>query len=726
MQKILTVLISCCTLAACGGGNSHNTPNIVQQPTNDMRVEDYQKLTKPGIEPSVLKYATEAELLNHIKNGLRLRVTIFDDTTSEPIPIEEFIQVDNEGLPQTDDDDTFSLTTADLNLNAMADVSLSGATFDFGSNSESSDASNAGISPFASEFSGTNTHVSGVDEADYVKYDGQYLFMSTSTSNAYGSPSSSIIRIMETNPANAEISEIGTIESNSESWGSVNELYLVGDENGTNELVTSQSDWSYASVDFGPEVIFSAYIDSVTINEINITSYDVSNPSSPAETYNIAIDGDIQSSRKIGNTLYLVTRFTPHFDDIRYFFTGNEESALEDNEARISSLTLEDLLPAMRINGGENQPLLQASDCLIPANSNELRGYSTIITIVAIDLEQHEVLSANCLNTQVGGIYANQNSLYIGGSAYRAWENYESYTVVHKFNLSDAINYRSTGVVPGWLGWQNPSFKMDEHDGSFRIVTTEDGEFSPIHRLSILQDNPTSDTMTLIAELPNDTQTAAIGKPGEDIYAVRFVGDRGYIVTFERTDPLYVLDLSIPNEPIIAGELEVPGFSSYLHPIGENYLLGIGQDADDEGQIGGTKVSLFDIRDISTPELISSETFGKRGSSTSVLHDLRSITFLSPNSDQIRFAVPIRIMSEIWEWEEDSLHLFEINGLDSDTVDLNFAGKIIGAEKSETNTWPSYSTPDRSVLHDEAVYYTHNDEVWASFWSSPNTATGPH
>lgn len=715
MQKILPILISCCTLAACGGGNSHSTPNIMQQPTSDMRVEDYQKLTRPEIEPSILKYATEAELLNHIKNGLRLRVSVFDDTLAEPFPVE--------GFNQTDDVVTFTVPTADVSPtgNATASIRLNGVVSD--SNVESS-ASGQANAPTADGFSETNTHVSGVDEADYVKYDGQYLYISASSSGEYDSLST--IRIMETNPANAEITEVGTIETTSKAWGSVNELYLVGDENGTNELVTTQSNWNYVSVNFGPEEIFNDYASSVTINEINITSYDVSDPSSAVETFNITIDGDIQSSRKIGNILYLVTRFTPHFDDIRYYFTESEQSALEDNEARISSLTLEDALPTMRINGGESQPLLQASDCLIPADSNELHGYSTLITVVAIDLEQHEVLSANCLNTQISGIYANQNSLYIGGSSYRTWESHESFTVVHKFNLGRSIDYRSTGIIPGWLGWQNPSFRMDEHDGSFRIVTTEGNWFNTIHRLTILQDDATSDTMTVIAELPNDTQTAAIGKPGEDIYAVRFVGDRGYIVTFERTDPLYVLDLSVANAPVIAGELEVPGFSSYLHPIGANYLLGIGQDADNEGQLSGTKVSLFDIRDISAPELISSETFGERGSWTSVLNDLRSITFLSPNSDQVRFAVPISLNSEPWVWEEDSLHLFEINGLDASTVSLNFVGKIIAAERSETNTWRSYSNLDRSVLHDEAVYYSHNNEVWASFWSSPNAATGPH
>lgn len=671
MQKTITTALLCCTFAACGG-NDDSSSNNPGPERNTVAIEDYANLRKTDIEASVLKYATEEELLNHIQNGLRLNVWIHDRLLPIGSPVPE-IASDFDGLS---------------------------AAVDGG-------------------FSETNTHVTGVDEADYVKYDGQYLFISTRNQSDDGSQPPPTIRIMETTPESAEIREISTISMSNEVWGNVDELYLLGDENGSSHLVTLRSDWGFSTA-------IDSFAPYETDREIQITSYDVSDPTSPEEQTTIAIDGYIQNSRKIGNILYLVTSFTPYFDDIQYYFSEDDEDGLEANEARIAALDLSDLLPSIRINDGAAQALLRAEDCLIPANSDDNWGYATITTVIAIDLEAQAVVSANCLNAQVGGIYANQNSLYIGGSAYRSWGDYQSYTVIHKFNLGDAISYRSTGIVPGWLGWQDPSFRMDAYEGNLRIITTEGGWSDPTHRLSVLQDDPNSDAMQVIAELPNDTHRAAIGKPGEDIYAVRFVGDRGYIVTFQRTDPLYVLDLSIANAPIIAGELEVPGFSSYLHPVGENYLLGIGQDADDTGQTSGVQVSLFDIRDISAPDLIAKETYGEQGSWTSALYDLRAISFLAPTSDQLRFVFPISSYADGWDWQDDALHLFEINGLDSSTAALSFVGKIVSEEKSEAKPWPSYSGLDRGVLHDEAVYYSHGNGVWASFWSSPNAATGPH
>ncbi len=374
--------------------------------------------------------------------------------------------------------------------------------------------------------------------------------------------------------------------------------------------------------------------------------------------------------------------------------------------------------------------------CLVPANLEDRHGYAAITSVIAIDLDLGEISSVNCLNAQVNGLYANQDSLYLGGSLYKTWENagqsFSSYTVVHKFNLGDQISYRSTGTVPGWLGWHDPSFRMDELDNRLRIVTTENsfiGAGDPVHRLSILEDSSSTDEMDLVAELPNDEAPAPIGKPGEDIFSVRFVGEQAYIVTFMRTDPLYVLDLSDAENPQIAGELEVPGFSTYLHPVGDSYLLGIGQDADDNGVAQGIKASLFDVRDMTSPQLIGSETFGSRGSWSPALNDLRAISFLQPNADQLRFTFPISVYGDNWRWQEDALHLFEINGLSNtneSSADLSFVGKITSELPDDERTWPNYSGIDRSVLHDDAVYYTHGDFVWAGFWTNPETATGPH
>src|SRR5690606_3817329 len=138
-------------------------------------------------------------------------------------------------------------------------------------------------------------------------------------------------------------------------------------------------------------------------------------------------------------------------------------------------------------------------------------------------------------------------------------------------------------------------------------------------------------------------------KPREDIYSVRFRGDKAYIVTFLRTDPLYVLDLSNPQDPLIAGELEVPGFSSYLHPVNDNYLLGFGVDATATTQ-RGIKVSLFDVSNTSKPQEVDSVVFGESGSYSEALYALHAASFPSPSSDELRFPLPMSIYSSGYNW----------------------------------------------------------------------------
>jgi hypothetical protein len=101
----------------------------------------------------------------------------------------------------------------------------------------------------------------------------------------------------------------------------------------------------------------------------------------------------------------------------------------------------------------------------------------------------------------------------------------------------------------------------------------------------------------------------------EQIYAVRFIGAQGYVVTFRRTDPLYVLDLSDPKNPEVSGELKINGYSSYLHPVGDGRLIGIGQDADDNGRVTGMQLSLFDVRNPKAPKRLSNAKLGAYGQS---------------------------------------------------------------------------------------------------------------
>jgi uncharacterized secreted protein with C-terminal beta-propeller domain len=176
-------------------------------------------------------------------------------------------------------------------------------------------------------------------------------------------------------------------------------------------------------------------------------------------------------------------------------------------------------------------------------------------------------------------------------------------TSIHKFILDpsqpEPVRYAASGEVTGWILDQ---FSMSEHDGYLRVASTEFdwwwGGTPDVEQAS---------SVTVLADagrghLREVGHVGGLG-PGERIFAVRFMGSRGYVVTFEQIDPLFTLDLSDPGNPTVVGELEVTGFSSYLHPIGDDWLLAVGQEADAEGRVLGLAVSIFDIRDFANPTL---------------------------------------------------------------------------------------------------------------------------
>ena len=159
--------------------------------------------------------------------------------------------------------------------------------------------------------------------------------------------------------------------------------------------------------------------------------------------------------------------------------------------------------------------------------------------------------------------------------------------------------------MDGYLsGGSNVDFRINEFQGYLRLVTTswtEQEEDRWDHRLYVLKKSSGEPKMETVAVLPNTTHPDPIGKPNEDLYGVRFLGEKLYLVTFERIDPLYVIDLSDPIDPQISGELEVKGFSDFLHPVNENLLLGLG--ADEEGLV---KLELFNVESIDAPYSLGS------------------------------------------------------------------------------------------------------------------------
>jgi uncharacterized secreted protein with C-terminal beta-propeller domain len=227
-----------------------------------------------------------------------------------------------------------------------------------------------------------------------------------------------------------------------------------------------------------------------------------------------------------------------------------------------------------------------------------------VLTVYTVDLAAGlPAVDADAIFTSADTVYAAPSSLYV---ATQRWDTgtLGADTSIHRFDISDPDRtaYRASGAVPGTLLNQ---FSMSEDKGVLRAATTVG--FGP---------EAESKVTTLDQQgghLLRRGQVGGLGM-GERIYAVRFIGDVGYVVTFRQTDPLYTLDLSDPDSPRVVGELKIPGYSAYLHPVGEELLLGVGQEATDDGRVQGLQLSLFDVSDLAHPARLQRLRLGERWS----------------------------------------------------------------------------------------------------------------
>ncbi len=594
-------------------------------------------------------------------------------------------------------------------------------------------------------FSTTNVHELGVDEADRIKYDGKHLYIvkgldtgaraamvnggnsetidTSSTPEPLPEKQDNKIRILRTNAQSAFAEEVSVI-SNSSNELAFSDIYMRPE---SSQLISLSNTQYYAWNAFLPEDDWRW--DS---GKVEIQSYDVSNTNAPGKQWKIELEGNLQGSRRVADKLYLITRYIPNIASINYAATSDNEK--RNNEELIVNTPLSDLLPHYQANDGAIKSLVAPGDCLVSEDITEKHGYADVVTLTAIDLDDHSISSSVCLNTNVQGVYSSTSGFYIGGTSAEPWFDFSNLTAIHKFALNDGnIKYKASAALPGFLGWSDPSFRMDEVNDDLRIVTSDFRDFQsgPDHQLTILREDG-SRQLQVVSTLPNKVQASPIGKPGEDIFSIRFTDERAYIVTFEKVDPLYVIDLKDPTNPKIAGELEIPGFSRYLHAIADDWLLGIGNEVEN-GQQKGVKVELYDIRDMTQPKVKNTLVIGGRGSSSEALYDLRALSLLEADSNTMRLTFPV----DVWkgngqfdnEWKESGLFGFDISNDDSGEYELSFSGKIV-AESSESNvnqnqSYPLNSGIGRGVIHNDAVFYLHGNEVFSDIWGSWDNLQGP-
>lgn len=287
----------------------------------------------------------------------------------------------------------------------------------------------------------------------------------------------------------------------------------------------------------------------------------------------------------------------------------------------IQNSVLEDWVPRRfeRVRGAWTEMDAQCGSYFVPEPGLVQGGVTQVVTFDAGNDSTPRVTSV------LGGaetVYANQTTMVVAQAdwswAYSA-NGTGPRTALHKFELDGMVsNYQASGFAPGTLINQ---FAIDESAGVVRLTTTED-KMDGVPLNSVITMGQDGSSLTQL------DRSSALGEPNERIFATRFVGDRAYVVTFQNTDPLYVVDLSNAEDIKVLGELHIPGFSDYMHPLGTDHLLTIGKDADDSGSVNGVALQIFDVSDATSPKLAHKETYGGF-SHSEANHNHKAFTYVS-------------------------------------------------------------------------------------------------
>lgn len=470
----------------------------------------------------------------------------------------------------------------------------------------------AGIGGGGSGVYQTNVQVEGVDEADIVKTDGTYIYQYRFDNTTGGAQ----IAILTANGLKL-LSTIALPEYADA------ELYLAGDRLVVVQSVPTEEaqtlvdpmdetlsaylgdraaseGQSIAAEDSGDVIVPEYYRSSPArraayVAMTEAVTFDISNHQAPKEISRYHQDGSYVSSRLTNDTLYLVTNKTVN---------GNISTAADPIYA---------YLPIA--GKGEKVRVLPAGDIVIPPYLENL-NYA-VVTALNVSTQAANTKAVLGMADQ---IMMSQNNLYLTATVMSAdsrnWRARS--TGITRFSVtSGGLKYLASGKVAGYIDNQ---FSMDEYGGNLRIATT-----------SYNEDSKTVNNLYVLNGLLQHVGSVENLAEGERIYSVRYVGDTAYVVTFRETDPLFVVDLKDPAKPVVKGQLKLPGFSEYLHPIDQNTLLGLGVNTV-VTQYGGViqdglKLSLFDVSDPSNPMEKASYLLGNAGSTTEALQNHKAIMY---------------------------------------------------------------------------------------------------
>jgi uncharacterized secreted protein with C-terminal beta-propeller domain len=416
------------------------------------------------------------------------------------------------------------------------------------------------------DYSHTNVQVEGVDEADIVKTDGTYIYVVSNQT---------IIILRAYPPEEAQILSRITAK------GGIRGIFINEDK-----LAVFEDTGFY-----GQYRTFIEYPSYSLPERTFIKVYNIADRANPVLTRNMSVDGSYFSSRMIGDYAYVLIN-----------------------------------QPAMTYQSNVTIPTIYYPDRTEPVPptqifyANVTDNFNTYVNVLAVNiLDDHEEPNEKSyLIGYASTMYVSQNNMYI---TYSTYSNGIQGTKVHRISIDEGeIEYQASGAVPGYVLNQ---FSMDEFNGYFRIATTEGQVWTTkgtVSQNNVYVLDMELDTIGMLEDLA----------PGESIYSARFMGNRCYLVTFKKIDPLFVIDLSTPANPQVLGQLKITGYSDYLHPYDENHIIGIGKETTEAGTFAwyqGVKISLFDVTDVAVPKEIVKYEIGDRGTDSPILNDHKAFLF---------------------------------------------------------------------------------------------------
>lgn len=505
----------------------------------------------------------------------------------------------------------------------------------------------SGTPPSASQYSETNVQVAGVDEADFVKNDGKYIYIVTdkrlqiidawppqqahtiSSSIVEGEPK----KLFVANDRALVYSSLDPVPNNSP-YAGMNYFYFPNEQECT----------------YGYDCDFTG--DS---RKLKITIFDISDRSNPKVERELLFNGSYINSRRIGNAIHTVVLFPPlSIENISYMPAFPSSFCWSSTKDQIVTAfnALKEKNRQIIENAPITGPLPSITDVISsvspPAGGEDLMQgcpnffESTVpngqapVTVLSLSLDRPDRPWTNTIIGRPGAVYATGSSLYIAArqqySQGLGWyypmtvDAPTEATTIYKFALESnpaLARYTGSGVVRGRVLNQ---FSMDEHEGYFRIATTSGHLPDPKTHSTVSVLNEQKGELALVGQLDNIAL-------GEDIRSARFFGNRGFLVTFKKTDPLFALDLSKPSEPAVSGELKIPGFSTYIHLMDDNHLMSIGYDAQDMGGFAwfqGIMLQIFDVSDMAAPTLMHKEVIGTRGTTSDAATNHLAFNYFAP------------------------------------------------------------------------------------------------